>query len=61
MLSEGYIEVKGWFGKRDQAKMQMVQEQHPDFFDKIRFIRLDDMKILRELYKKDIPNWESKF
>ncbi len=61
VLSEGYIEVKGWFSDKDQNKMILVKDQHPEFFSKLRFIMLSDMKILAHKYKHKILNWESDF
>lgn len=61
VLSEGYIEVKGWFNDKDQNKMILVKDQHPEFFSKLRFIMLSDMKMLAQQYKHKISNWESDF
>lgn len=61
VLSEGYIEVKGWFNDKDKSKMSLVKDQHPEFFSKLRFIMLPDMKILAQRYKHKIANWESDF
>lgn len=61
VLSEGYIEVKGWFNDKDQEKMKLVSEQHPIFFSKLKMIMLSDMRELALKHKHRIPNWESDF
>ena len=61
VLSEGYIEVKGWFNDKDRDKMDLVKNQHSEFFSKLRFIMLPEMKELALKYKHRIPNWESDF
>jgi hypothetical protein len=42
-------------------KMHLIQEQHPDFFANLKFLRLDDMKSLAAAYKESIHDWETKF
>ncbi len=59
VLSDGYIEVKGRITQRSKCKMELVEEQHPDFFKRLTIIYQKEMRELNKLYRSIIPYWET--
>lgn len=58
-MSDGLIEVKGWWDDKSKKKLNLLEKQRPDIYNKMRFIEYGDMKELIKKYSKTIDHWES--
>lgn len=58
-MSNGLIEVKGWWDKKSKKKLELLRIQRPDIYNRMTFIEVADMKKLIVKYSKLIPGWET--
>lgn len=59
-MSNGLIEIKGWWDEKSKRKLQLLQLQQPKVRDQLSIIGVSEMKDLIREYSSVIPNWESK-
>lgn len=58
-LSEGLIEVKGWWDEKSKKKKRLLRKQRPELYNSITFIEFKQMKEFIKKYSSVIDNWES--
>jgi hypothetical protein len=59
-LSDGLIEVKGWWDDKSKRKLRLLRQQRPAVYNKLTVISQPEMKELIRKYANLIPKWESK-
>jgi len=58
-ISNGLIEVKGWWDKKSKLKLKLLKKQYPDIYKRLTIIDFHKMKDLIVKYKGVINGWES--
>lgn len=53
-----WIEVKGWMDNKSIKRMELFAQYYPDENKNLYLIDQNKYKIINELYKAIIPNWE---
>lgn len=58
-MSEGMIEIKGWWDEKSKKKKRLLKKQRPELYNCITFIDYSAMKRLIKQYSSIVDNWES--
>lgn len=59
-MSQGFIEIKGWWDKISKRKKRLLEQQRPDIYKKITFISQKEMSSLIKQYRDIVPYWETR-
>ncbi len=59
-MSDGLIEVKGWWDDKSKKKLRLLKRQRPDLYNKLTIIDQISMMQFVQEYRDLIPEWETR-